>query len=155
MERLRGRFVEDLVAEGGEAEAEAWPVCPHCGGKLEHRGQRVREVLIPRQATPLQVRRAYGVCSSCGAGLFPLGSGHLWMDITLLRQVSQTGWPDAAMGSGSRRREIGENAKHEERETIPAAFRDLRASRFRFFLSSWSKPPRRLNTASTLPSPRE
>lgn len=71
LERLRGRFVEDLVAEGGEAEAEAWPVCPHCGGKLEHRGQRVREVLIPRQATPLQVRRAYGVCSSCGMGLSP------------------------------------------------------------------------------------
>ena len=71
--RLRGRFVEDLAAEGGEAEAGVWPVCAHCGGKLERRGQRVREVLIPRQATPLRVRRSYGVCSSCGAGLFPPG----------------------------------------------------------------------------------
>lgn len=71
--RLRSRFVEDLVAEGGDAEAAAWPVCAHCGGELEHRGQRVREVLVPRQATPLRLRRRYGVCSTCGSGLFPPG----------------------------------------------------------------------------------
>lgn len=69
--RLRGRFVEDLAAEGETAEAAVWPVCPHCGGKLEHRGQRVREVLIPRQATPLRLQRTYGVCSACGSGFFP------------------------------------------------------------------------------------
>ena len=71
--RLRSRFVEDLVAEGGEAEAEAWPVCGHCGGKLERRGKQVREVLIPRQATPLRLRRTYGVCPTCRSGLFPPG----------------------------------------------------------------------------------
>lgn len=73
--RLRGRFVEDLTAEGGEAEAEVWPVCAHCGGKLEHRGQHVREVLIPRQATPVRLRRTYGVCPTCRSGLFPPGRG--------------------------------------------------------------------------------
>lgn len=71
--RLRGRFVEDLAAEGGAAEAEAWPVCARCGGKLERRGKQVREVLIPRQTPPLQVRRTYGVCSTCGSSLFPPG----------------------------------------------------------------------------------
>jgi len=74
--RLRGRFVEDLAAEGETAAAAVWPVCRQCGGKLEHRGKKVREVLIPRQATPLRLRRTYGVCSACGsgypqAGVFP------------------------------------------------------------------------------------
>ncbi|HVA62424.1 MAG TPA: hypothetical protein VNF74_01770 [Terriglobales bacterium] len=69
--RLRGRFVEDLATEGETTEAAVWPVCAQCGGKLEHRGKRMREVLIPRQTTPLRLRRTYGVCSACGSGFFP------------------------------------------------------------------------------------
>ena len=75
--RLRGRFVEDLATEGETAEAAVWPVCAQYGGTLERRGRRVREVLIPRQATPLRLRRTYGVCrvprGRCRSGLFPPG----------------------------------------------------------------------------------
>jgi hypothetical protein len=67
--RLRARYLADL-AEGTDTGERA---CAQCGGRLEQRGRRAREVLLPGQAAPLRLERDYLVCSSCGAGVFPPG----------------------------------------------------------------------------------
>jgi hypothetical protein len=69
--RLRTRYIEDLAMGG--AVVGAPPRCERCGGPLQQRGQRPREVLVPGQAAPVRVRRPYLVCPSCGTGVFPPG----------------------------------------------------------------------------------
>jgi hypothetical protein len=77
--RLRARYLSDLVhtsaaVDWREAPAEERPRCTPCGGSVQPRGgQQERDVLTPRQAAPLRLRRGYGECSACGAGLFPPG----------------------------------------------------------------------------------
>jgi hypothetical protein len=76
--RLQARVLEDLAhaspaAEVGAGAPEERVRCPDCAGELEARGQHERAVLTPRQRAPLRLRRGYGVCSSCGGGLFPPG----------------------------------------------------------------------------------
>jgi predicted RNA-binding Zn-ribbon protein involved in translation (DUF1610 family) len=78
MRRLQARYLEDLVhtsvaADLAPAPDGERPRCPACGGVLESRGRQEREVLTPKQAEPLRLRRSYAVCSACGAGLFPPG----------------------------------------------------------------------------------
>src|SRR5688500_14586164 len=78
MGRLQAQALSDLAhasaaADLGETPAGARPRCPRCGGALEPRGQHEREVLTPRQAVALRLRRSYGVCPACGDGLFPPG----------------------------------------------------------------------------------
>jgi hypothetical protein len=76
MERLQARYLEDLAqasaaADLAAAPAEGRPTCPECGGRLAAAGRQERAVLTPRQRAPLRLRRSYGVCPACGAGLFP------------------------------------------------------------------------------------
>jgi len=78
LSQVQARYLRDLVhvsaaADLGAAAPEVRPGCPACGGRLEPRGQATRQVLVPRQAAPLELRRSYGVCSACGVGLFPPG----------------------------------------------------------------------------------
>lgn len=68
--RLRTRYLEDLAATAAADEAR-WPACPRCGGELVRRGRRRRAVLIPKQGVAVSLERPYGVCPSCGTGLFP------------------------------------------------------------------------------------
>jgi uncharacterized protein with PIN domain len=76
MERLQARYLTDLVQASAAADLtttppEERPRCPECSGPLEPRGQQEREVLTPRQAAAVRLRRSYGVCPSCAVGLFP------------------------------------------------------------------------------------
>lgn len=78
MERLQARYLTDLVQASAAADLTAAPAaerpgCPECGGPLEPRGQQEREVLTPRQAAAVRLRRSYGVCPTCAVGLFPPG----------------------------------------------------------------------------------
>ncbi len=79
LSRLQERYLSDLVHASEATDlrspaAEAPPGCPSCGGSVEPRGgPKERSVLTPRLAAPLRLRRSYGVCSACGAGLFPPG----------------------------------------------------------------------------------
>jgi uncharacterized protein with PIN domain len=67
--QLRQHYLETVL---GEESTPAQPAtCPRCGGRLEQHGRRRREVLVPHQTAPLRLERAYLVCSSCGASLFP------------------------------------------------------------------------------------
>ena len=77
---LHARYLHDLTHASAAADLasvreQERPRCSACGGRLKLHGQRVREVLTPRQAVPLRLRRSYAVCSACGAGLFPPGRG--------------------------------------------------------------------------------
>lgn len=73
--RLRARLLEDAAlastAANWEAEATA-PVCPECGTPLADRGEHTRE-LQTHGGQPLRLPRRYGVCPTCGGGLFPPG----------------------------------------------------------------------------------
>jgi hypothetical protein len=76
MSRWQAQVLSDLAHASGAADLAATPPterpsCPSCGGALEPRGIREREVLTPRQAAALRLRRSYGVCLACEAGLFP------------------------------------------------------------------------------------
>jgi hypothetical protein len=73
--RLRARMLEDaaLASAAAHWEAEATPpVCPHCGSRLEDRGDHQRKLQTQGGQT-LTLTRAYGVCPTCGGGLFPPG----------------------------------------------------------------------------------
>ena len=78
LSRLQDRYLSDLSHASDAADltrtaAGERPRCPGCGGRLEPSGRAEREVLTPRQARPLRLRRSYGVCSTCGSGFFPPG----------------------------------------------------------------------------------
>ena len=78
MERLQARYLTDLAQASAAADLTAGPAderprCPGCGGTVEPRGQQEREVLTPRQAAAVRLRRSYAVCPTCGVGLFPPG----------------------------------------------------------------------------------
>src|SRR5690349_22569393 len=56
------------------ASGEERPGCRACGGKLAGRGRRRRRVTTRGDAT-VEVEREYGVCATCGQGVFPPGRG--------------------------------------------------------------------------------
>jgi hypothetical protein len=77
--RWQAQLVEELAAEGagdtGDSSAVEWegrPVCAACGAWMHRCGTRTREVLS-RLGQPLRLERAYSVCPTCGAGVFPPG----------------------------------------------------------------------------------
>lgn len=69
IEELADQSASSDLAEAAETER---PLCEHCGGRLEARGRRGREVMTLR-GERVRLRRSYAVCSQCGAGLFPPG----------------------------------------------------------------------------------
>lgn len=78
MGRWQAQVLSDLAhasaaTDLAEVSAGQRPGCPACGEALEPRGLRERQVLTPRQAAALRLRRSYGVCPTCGVGLFPPG----------------------------------------------------------------------------------
>jgi uncharacterized protein with PIN domain len=77
MGRLQARVLSDLAHASAAADlgapAAERPRCPDCGGALVAGGRHEREVLTPRQAAALRLRRSYAVCTACGGGLFPPG----------------------------------------------------------------------------------
>jgi YgiT-type zinc finger domain-containing protein len=77
LDRARARMLE---AAAQASPAACWvgrpaaerPRCGACGGALEARGQHTREVTVQGDQT-VRLRRGYGVCPGCGAGVFPPG----------------------------------------------------------------------------------
>jgi YgiT-type zinc finger domain-containing protein len=73
--RMRARMLQDAALASsvadikGALEAER-PVCVECGGKLVERTRAVRRLVTQHNQT-LELERSYGVCSQCGAGVFP------------------------------------------------------------------------------------
>src|SRR5712691_5143464 len=75
LSRLQARYLTDLshasdAADLTRSAADERPCCPGCGGALKPSGRAERQVLTPRQATPLRLERSYGVCSACGSEAF-------------------------------------------------------------------------------------
>ena len=78
MERVQAGYLRGLVQASLTADLASTPLaerprCPGCGGNLEPQGKQEREVLTPRQAAALRLRRSYATCPTCGSGLFPPG----------------------------------------------------------------------------------
>ena len=73
--RTRARMLEDLALQ---STAVTWqdaarlhtPTCPQCGTRLDERGTHSR-TLLTHGGQELTLERSYGVCPSCGSGLFP------------------------------------------------------------------------------------
>jgi hypothetical protein len=75
LSRLRTRLLEDVALASAAAGAPDGalalaPPCPTCGGRVVGRGQATRAVTVTHNQT-VTLRRQYGVCSSCGASVFP------------------------------------------------------------------------------------
>lgn len=76
--RLHARYLQDLAHASAARDLTAAPPgerprCGTCGGELRARGRQDREILTARQPAPLRLSRDYGVCPTCGVGLFPPG----------------------------------------------------------------------------------
>jgi ribosomal protein S27AE len=74
---MRARMLQDAAlasaaADIKMAQKEERPVCSECGGELVERAVAVRE-LVTQSNQVLELVRSYGVCSACGAGVFPPG----------------------------------------------------------------------------------
>ncbi len=75
--KMRVRMLQDAAlastaADIKAAHADERPVCGECGSQLVERTVAVRE-LITQHNQVLQLARSYGVCPTCGTGLFPPG----------------------------------------------------------------------------------
>lgn len=73
--RARARMLEDLAlastaATWQETARLQTPTCPKCGTPLDERGTHPR-TLLTHGGQELTLERSYGVCPSCGSGLFP------------------------------------------------------------------------------------
>jgi hypothetical protein len=73
--RLRARMLADAALASAAAEwksetADTVPVCPTCGTPLKARGAHERE-LYTQGGQTVSLSRDYGVCPTCGGGLFP------------------------------------------------------------------------------------
>jgi YgiT-type zinc finger domain-containing protein len=73
--RLRVRMLQDTALASRATdwrENEEPECCPECGGVLKPRGQQRRH-LQTQGGQEVVLKREYGECSACGAGLFPPG----------------------------------------------------------------------------------
>ena len=73
--RLRARMLEgaaqaSTTRDWTAAPPAERPACPDCGQPLGARGEATRTLTVPGDQ-PVRLRRRYGVCPACGAGLFP------------------------------------------------------------------------------------
>jgi RNA polymerase-binding transcription factor DksA len=73
--KMRARMLQDAAlasaaADLRAAQATERPVCRECGSVLVERTVAERQ-LIPQHNQVLQLARSYGVCPTCGTGLFP------------------------------------------------------------------------------------
>lgn len=72
---VRARLLEEAALSSTAANLAAQvpsarPCCPSCGTMLVDRGQHERLVTVHGNQA-IRLRRSYGVCPACGAGLFP------------------------------------------------------------------------------------
>jgi uncharacterized protein with PIN domain len=67
---IQARLTERLVEVNAEGEQKPG-VCPVCGGKLRHKGDRRKDVVT--RTGEVRVKRAYYYCETCRKGFFPPG----------------------------------------------------------------------------------
>ena len=76
LQRVRVRMLEEAALASRAADwtddAEGQPRCPDCNQALQARGYQDRGVRVQGDQE-VRLRRRYGVCPACGAGLFPPG----------------------------------------------------------------------------------
>lgn len=75
LNRMRARMLEDMAlasaaADWTDAPAAEQPTCPNCGQPLQVRGSDTR-TLLTQGGQQLRLKRQYGTCPACSAGLFP------------------------------------------------------------------------------------
>lgn len=75
--KMRARMLQDAALASAAADIKAAhvserPVCRACGSPLEERTVAAR-ALVTQQNQLLRLERSYGVCPTCGTGLFPPG----------------------------------------------------------------------------------
>jgi RNA polymerase-binding transcription factor DksA len=75
--KMRARMLQDAALASAAADLKAAqvterPVCSACGSVLVERAVAERE-LVTQHNQVLRLERSYGVCPTCGAGLFPPG----------------------------------------------------------------------------------
>lgn len=73
--RLRARLLQDAAlaspaADWSSTPEDERPTCPHCRTPLVARGKQPRR-LQAAGGRDLVLDRTYGVCPTCGGGLFP------------------------------------------------------------------------------------
>ena len=74
LSRMRVRLLEDLAltsttALWAETPTPQHPRCPQCDKPLDDSGAKPR-TLPTHGGQQLELRRSYGICPACGAGLF-------------------------------------------------------------------------------------
>lgn len=75
--KMRARMLQDAALASAaaaikQAQATEQPRCEGCGEVLVERTVAERQLLTQHNQV-LKLARSYGVCPSCGAGLFPPG----------------------------------------------------------------------------------
>jgi hypothetical protein len=73
--QLEARLIEDAVEQSpsrawGKGSAQEAVLCPTCATPLQARGQHKR-TLQGNGGENVALNRTYGMCPTCGAGLFP------------------------------------------------------------------------------------
>lgn len=68
---VRARMLQDAALASAATELVG-SACPGCGQPLHNGGTR-RRTLLTNYNKEVDLHRRYGVCSSCGEGLFPPG----------------------------------------------------------------------------------
>jgi YgiT-type zinc finger domain-containing protein len=69
---LRARLVERAALASAAADLSERPRCPTCGGTVQARGQRKRQLTLPGDQ-PVALERTYAGCPHCGTAFFPPG----------------------------------------------------------------------------------
>jgi len=77
LDRARATMLEEAAEASPLADLAALPAaerprCGACGGAVQARGRQERAVTVRGDRT-VRLRRGYGVCTACGAGVFPPG----------------------------------------------------------------------------------
>jgi uncharacterized protein with PIN domain len=70
-QQVQAKLLEELTQASQEAQSIEVPMCERCGGRMQRRGVRPRQVVT--EVGEMTLERAYYVCPGCGASLFPPG----------------------------------------------------------------------------------
>lgn len=75
LERLRAQMLQDTALTSPAADWAGQPnnerpLCPQCGTPLQARGKQSRK-MHTYGGQQVKLERTYGVCPTCGGGLFP------------------------------------------------------------------------------------
>jgi YgiT-type zinc finger domain-containing protein len=74
MGQLQARIMQEIAmtSEARDWQTEIAPKCPECGGKMKKRSEQERR-LQAQGGSEVILKRAYAICSKCGAEIFPPG----------------------------------------------------------------------------------